>query len=278
MRMSDYQLGSGLSELGNKYGIPSGSGELNSDELEQARDHIRREIRKELKIKEGAENLRKASTDKKSVANVSSIIKEANSRLGELMAALNEIDSQLLMTRGGERNASLAFQGSSYGGGGYHLSASVTPSVSSSSSSASTGAAGSPHPHYHHHHHHHQHHSHAHLQGNMYNLSSSGPMSLVPGPPSIPAHGHAVSSPVTSVHVEHGAPSHPPPLPPPASLSGYDTASLNSSTGPPSSIQLGMYSDVLRFFVGKNYIVTRALFCDERRLDRNIAKERRNLS
>ena len=36
--------------------------------LEELREYIRREIKKELKIKEGAENLRKVAKDKKSVS------------------------------------------------------------------------------------------------------------------------------------------------------------------------------------------------------------------
>jgi hypothetical protein len=52
--------------------------------LQELKERIRREIRKELKIKEGAENLRRASTDKKSAQNVASMIKQSNNRLEDL--------------------------------------------------------------------------------------------------------------------------------------------------------------------------------------------------
>lgn len=38
--------------------------------LDEQRERIRREIRKELKIKEGAENLRRATTDKRNAQQV----------------------------------------------------------------------------------------------------------------------------------------------------------------------------------------------------------------
>lgn len=41
--------------------------------LDEQRERIRREIRKELKIKEGAENLRRATTDKRNVQQVSQL-------------------------------------------------------------------------------------------------------------------------------------------------------------------------------------------------------------
>lgn len=40
--------------------------------LDEQRERIRREIRKELKIKEGAENLRRATTDKRNAQQVRS--------------------------------------------------------------------------------------------------------------------------------------------------------------------------------------------------------------
>lgn len=41
--------------------------------LDEQRERIRREIRKELKIKEGAENLRRATTDKRNAQQVSAV-------------------------------------------------------------------------------------------------------------------------------------------------------------------------------------------------------------
>ena len=47
-------------------------------------DGLKTEIRRQLKIKEGAENFKKATTDKKSLTQCNTILKEANSKLQEL--------------------------------------------------------------------------------------------------------------------------------------------------------------------------------------------------
>lgn len=68
--------------------------------LEELKEHIRREIRKELKIKEGAEKLREVATDRKSLSDVAHIVKKSNSKLGELHAELQELESQIILTQG----------------------------------------------------------------------------------------------------------------------------------------------------------------------------------
>ena len=58
-------------ELGRRYGIDADLSDATLQlHLEEIRENLKREIRKELKIKEGAENLRKASSDKKVLDNV----------------------------------------------------------------------------------------------------------------------------------------------------------------------------------------------------------------
>ena len=58
----------------------------------------KREIRKELKIKEGAENLRKVTTDKKSLAYVDNILKKSNKKLEELHHKLQELNAQIVVS------------------------------------------------------------------------------------------------------------------------------------------------------------------------------------
>ena len=55
-----------LQELALRYGLSSELGKEISipNRLELLREHIRKEIRKELKIKEGAENLKKVTSGK----------------------------------------------------------------------------------------------------------------------------------------------------------------------------------------------------------------------
>ena len=76
--------------------------------MEELRDYLKREIKKELKIKEGAENLRKVAKDKKSVSDVNSIVKKANSKLTELQQELQELESQILVSQKHTPNASLS--------------------------------------------------------------------------------------------------------------------------------------------------------------------------
>ena len=57
-------------------------------------------FRKELKIKEGAENLRKATTDRKSLAHVNSLVKLSNTKLNRLQDRVNELTSDILVIAG----------------------------------------------------------------------------------------------------------------------------------------------------------------------------------
>uniref|UniRef100_A0A7N6FFL6 protein kinase C n=1 Tax=Anabas testudineus TaxID=64144 RepID=A0A7N6FFL6_ANATE len=71
--------------------------------LDEQRERIRREIRKELKIKEGAENLRRATTDKRNAQQVDSQLRSSNRRLDNLHAQLQELDAHIVV-KGGEEN------------------------------------------------------------------------------------------------------------------------------------------------------------------------------
>lgn len=88
-----------LYELSHKYGLRTEQvpeSEL-PNVLEELKELIRREIRKELKIKEGAEKLREVAADRRSVA---AIVKAANGRLSELQAELHELEDKIIMTQG----------------------------------------------------------------------------------------------------------------------------------------------------------------------------------
>ncbi|XP_032610185.1 serine/threonine-protein kinase N2-like [Hylobates moloch] len=66
--------------------------------LDDIKDRIKSEIRKELKIKEGAENLRKVTTDKKSLAYVDNILKKSNKKLEELHHKLQELNAHIVVS------------------------------------------------------------------------------------------------------------------------------------------------------------------------------------
>uniref|UniRef100_A0A8B9LWN1 protein kinase C n=1 Tax=Astyanax mexicanus TaxID=7994 RepID=A0A8B9LWN1_ASTMX len=65
--------------------------------LDEQRERIRREIRKELKIKEGAENLRRATTDKRNAQQVDNQLRSSNRRLDSLHAQLQELDAHIVV-------------------------------------------------------------------------------------------------------------------------------------------------------------------------------------
>lgn len=86
-------------ELSVKYGlnIDISNSDLQS-RLEEIKKQVKEEIRKELKIKEGAENLKRVTTDKKSLSNVNSMVKQSNNKLQELQQDLQELDAHILVT------------------------------------------------------------------------------------------------------------------------------------------------------------------------------------
>lgn len=112
-----------LYELSHKYGFTDNFPESSlPNRLEEIKEVIRREIRKELKvinkfkintfsvftkvlslilqIKEGAEKLREVATDRKSISDVQTIVKKSNNKITELKSELHELESQILLTQG----------------------------------------------------------------------------------------------------------------------------------------------------------------------------------
>ncbi|XP_051994515.1 serine/threonine-protein kinase N1b isoform X2 [Xyrauchen texanus] len=65
--------------------------------LDEQRERIRREIRKELKIKAGAENLRRATTDKRNAQQVESQLRSSTRKLDSLHAQLQELDAHIVV-------------------------------------------------------------------------------------------------------------------------------------------------------------------------------------
>ncbi|KAG8128851.1 putative Serine-threonine-protein [Naja naja] len=65
--------------------------------LDEEKEKIKREIRKELKIKEGAENLRKATTDRKNLSNVENLLKNSNRKLETLHHHLQDLNAHIVV-------------------------------------------------------------------------------------------------------------------------------------------------------------------------------------
>ena len=88
-----------LNELCLKYGLQTHlSHSPLPQKMEELREFLRREIKKELKIKEGAENLRKVARDRKSVSDVNRMVKSSNTKLTDMQQELQELESQILVS------------------------------------------------------------------------------------------------------------------------------------------------------------------------------------
>ncbi|XP_038063886.1 serine/threonine-protein kinase N2-like [Patiria miniata] len=91
-------IGSLASHLSTRYGTDLDLSDASFQQnLDTIKDQIKKDIRKELKIKEGAENMRKVTTDKKSLANINNMVKQANIRLHELQQELNELNAHIVV-------------------------------------------------------------------------------------------------------------------------------------------------------------------------------------
>jgi Hr1 repeat len=76
--------------------------------LKEEEERVRREIQKELKIKEGVEKMRRAAPERKSVkTHMSAEIKKSVSRLDSLNEELNDLRTYQLMTEDGSTTFSL---------------------------------------------------------------------------------------------------------------------------------------------------------------------------
>ena len=64
--------------------------------LEDEKEVIRRAIQKELKIKEGVENLRRVATDRRHLGHVQQLLRSSNRRLEQLHGELRELHARIL--------------------------------------------------------------------------------------------------------------------------------------------------------------------------------------
>uniref|UniRef100_A0A8B9CTE2 Serine/threonine-protein kinase N3 n=1 Tax=Anser brachyrhynchus TaxID=132585 RepID=A0A8B9CTE2_9AVES len=71
---------------------------LGRQKLEGEKELLRRAIQKELKIKEGAENLRKATTDRKNLVHIEHVLKSSNRKLEQLHWELQELNARIVIT------------------------------------------------------------------------------------------------------------------------------------------------------------------------------------
>lgn len=90
-------------ELVDKYSLPFNTNDLEqlnlNQKLEEIRNYLRNEIYKQYKLQEGAEKMRSATTDKKRLNNLLSMIKESNLKIDELNQELNELNSYIVITQ-----------------------------------------------------------------------------------------------------------------------------------------------------------------------------------
>ncbi|XP_004640533.1 serine/threonine-protein kinase N3 isoform X2 [Octodon degus] len=72
-------------------------GEPSQQPLEDEKEVIRRAIQKELKIKEGMENLRRVATDRRHLGHVQQLLRSSNHRLEQLHCELRELHARVLL-------------------------------------------------------------------------------------------------------------------------------------------------------------------------------------
>lgn len=88
-------------ELEEKYQLSKHGPEFLMQRIDQLAQFLRSEIRKELKIKEGAEKLSAASTDRNNSQQARTFVKKSNSRLLELQKDLADLNNFRLYVVGG---------------------------------------------------------------------------------------------------------------------------------------------------------------------------------
>lgn len=129
-----------LYELGFKYGLVTtnndGTGHdssvidaLTPARLDELKETIRREIRRELKIKEGAEKLREVVTDRKSLSDVTDIVKKSNTKLAELQAELQELESHIILSHGATGQQSCSGASNNLFSSGVHKTSGINGSA-----------------------------------------------------------------------------------------------------------------------------------------------------
>uniref|UniRef100_A0A8C3YBD0 protein kinase C n=1 Tax=Catharus ustulatus TaxID=91951 RepID=A0A8C3YBD0_CATUS len=89
------ELKDSLLQLGNGVNLMDPSFQ---QKLEGEKELLRRAIQKELKIKEGAENLRKATTDRKNLVHIEHVLKSSNRKLEQLHWELQELNARIVIT------------------------------------------------------------------------------------------------------------------------------------------------------------------------------------
>ncbi len=91
----------GMDDVMERFGFSTDLSDADiQSKLREKEETIRRDVRKQMKLKEGAEKLHRAATDRKSVGDAQAIIKQANTRLIELNDELQDVSAYLIMANG----------------------------------------------------------------------------------------------------------------------------------------------------------------------------------
>lgn len=91
----------GMEDLVERFGFSTDLSDTDIQvKLREKEEAIRRDILKQMKLKEGAEKLHRAATDRKSAGDAQVIIKQAGSRLIELNDELQDVSAYLIMANG----------------------------------------------------------------------------------------------------------------------------------------------------------------------------------
>jgi len=92
-------------ELVERYSLPTELENLPlNPKLEEVRNYLKNEIYKQYKFQEGAEKLKCATSDRKSITNLNNMLKESNVKINSLKQELKDLNSFIVVSQSESKN------------------------------------------------------------------------------------------------------------------------------------------------------------------------------
>lgn len=92
-------------ELVERYSLPTELENLPlNQKLEEVRNYLKNEIYKQYKFQEGAEKLKCATSDRKSITNLNNMLKESNVKINSLKQELKDLNSFIVVSQSESKN------------------------------------------------------------------------------------------------------------------------------------------------------------------------------
>ena len=75
-----------------------------NQKLEEVKNYLKNEIYKQYKFQEGAEKLKCATSDRKSIGNLNNMLKESNMKINSLTQELKDLNSFIVISQSESKN------------------------------------------------------------------------------------------------------------------------------------------------------------------------------